>query len=178
MAISRFMAATGVAALMLSACSQGGETEATGTADPTPAAVAPAGGAAAGGALAAGDLPRPRAGLWRVTTRVETPQGEMALPPNEICHTEESLKAPELPEGAGQGDCSQEAFRRDGNGFRGNVTCKMDGTTAQYSFRMTGDFTRTYETEIISRMSPAPAPGLEQSRIRMSAEYLGPCPAE
>lgn len=173
MAISRFMAATGVAALMLSACSQGGETEATGTADTVPATRAPA-----GGLLAAGDLPRPRAGLWQVATRVDTPQGEMALPPTEICHTEESLKAPELPEGAGQGDCSQEAFRRDGNGFRGNVTCKMDGTTAQYSFRMTGDFTRTYETEIVGRMSPAPAPGMEQSRIRMSAEYLGPCPAE
>lgn len=124
----------------------------------------------------ASSVPEPREGLWRVTTLMVTPQGEMGLPATDVCQTPEMIRKHELPDQAEGAQCDTPNFVRVGDGYQAKVRCQMDGATADYQMTMTGDFNKAYQTEIISRITPEPAPGMGQTTMRLKAEYLGPCP--
>jgi len=160
---------SGLAALSLAACGQGGEGPSADKAK------------AASGAVADADTPAgPTPGLWRVTTRISGLPAGMEAPSIETCIREAKFEPPEAmgPQSAGM-DCEQQSFRREGDAMVGHAVCtSADGVRTVTDTRVTGDYTRNYTMEVKSTMTPAPTPSMAEVSMVMNAERLGDCPAE
>lgn len=158
------MIVAGLAAFLLSACGQAGEKDEAAKAE-SPAA-APAG-------LPDGPTP----GLWRVTTAMSKAPAGMTIPPVETCITEAKFEAPEGgPEGQGV-ECTNTTYRRDGDAMVGSAVCALpNGGKSESTMRVTGDFTRSYTMEIDQKLTIAGVPP-QDSKVTMTAERLGDCPA-
>jgi hypothetical protein len=48
---------------------------------------------------------------------------------------------------------------------------------ADSTIRVTGDFNSRYVTEVTTKMDPAPTPQMAQTKVTMTAERIGDCPA-
>jgi hypothetical protein len=48
---------------------------------------------------------------------------------------------------------------------------------ADSTIRVTGDFNTRYVTEVTTRLTPAPTPQMAETRMTMTAERIGDCPA-
>ena len=156
-----------LAALSLAACNQAGDAE-------RKDAAAPAAGAAEAG------LPEgPTPGLWRITTQMSGMPAGAAPPAVETCIREARFERPEAPMADMKGmDCTQEAFRREGDVIVGRSVCTMgEGMRSDSTIRISGDFSRRYTMEVKSTMTPAPSPQMASTTMVMTAERLGDCPA-
>lgn len=160
---------SGLAALSLAACGQGG--------DDAP----PEKGGQAADTAAEADLPTgPTPGLWRVTTRVAGMPAGAEAPPVETCIREATFEPPQdaTPQAPGM-TCDQQSFRRDGDAMVGHIVCtSADGVRTVTDTRVTGDYTRNYTMEVRSTTTPAPIPEMAEVSMVMTAERLGDCPAE
>ena len=159
-----------VAALSMAACNQSGE-KAAGDAG------AEASGSAATGAPAAVEAPAP--GLWRVTTAMTGPAAAAgAIPPQEVCVTAtDKLEAPSTSQ-AGGGECTSTPFANEGGAKVSTSTCKLPGNiTSESTVRISGDFSKKYTTEVTTKMTPAPTPEMAETKITMTSERIGDCPA-
>jgi len=161
---------SGLIALSLAACGQGGEG---GAADKA------SGGSAA--PVAAGDLPAgPTPGLWRVTTRMSGMPAGMEAPAIETCIREAKFEPPQgaAPQTPGM-TCEQQSFRREGDAMVGRSVCTSeDGVRMVTDTRVTGDYSRNYTMAVNSTMTPAPTPSMAEVSMVMTAERLGDCPAQ
>lgn len=159
--------ASGLAALTLAACGQGGDGAPA--EKPTKAAAASAAGMPAG----------PTPGLWRVTTRMSGMPAGMEGPAVETCIREAKFEVPQgAPESSGM-TCEQQSFRREGDAMVGHMACtSVDGVRTETDTRVSGDFTRNYTMELKSTMTPPPSPEMSEITMVMSAERLGDCPAD
>ena len=142
-------------------------------------AEAPAGEAgtgAKGGDSAPAMLEGPKPGKWRITTAMTGMPGGVAIPPTEICVTEAVLEA---PVGAGQtegAECSVTPYSREGDVTVATSTCKMAGNmTATSAVRIIGDFNSRYVTEVTTKMDPAPAPNMAETKMTITSERIGDC---
>ena len=130
--------------------------------------------AGAAGTAAALDAPKP--GLWRVSTAMDV-QGAPELPPQEICITESKLEAPSSTSQQGA-ECTSTPYKREGDAMISTASCKLPGNmTSESTVRVTGDFNSRYVTEVVTTMDPAPTPQLAQTKVTLTAERLGDCPA-
>lgn len=157
-----------ISLLGLSACGNNNKAETTPT----------SGAETASTAAAPATLDAPKPGLWRVSTAMEgMPGGGAAMPPQEVCIKEAKL---EPPTGAQQpgADCTTQAFSRQGDAMVATSTCTLQGgMKAESAIRITGDFNSRYVTEVTTRMDPAPMPQMAQTKMTMTAERIGDCPA-
>ena len=162
----------GLSALSLAACDQAGDTEKKDAAAPTADTVA---ASAAEAGLPEGPTP----GLWRITTQMSGMPAGATPPPVETCITKAQFERPDAPMADMKGmDCTQEAFRRDGDAIVGRSVCTMgEGMRSESNIRISGDFTRRYTMEVRSTMTPAPSPQMASTTMVMTAERLGDCPA-
>lgn len=163
---SLWIAAAG--ALLLAGCQREGE-------GPTAGSEAPP-GAPAASSVAAGGPAGPTPGLWRITTRMQGMPAEMPAHSIETCIREARFEAPAAAEGSGM-QCEPQDFRRDGDAMVGRSVCTGNGMRTVSDIRVTGDFSRSYVMEVRTSMSPAPAPGMEETLMTMTAERLGDCPS-
>ncbi|WP_374516195.1 DUF3617 domain-containing protein [Brevundimonas sp.] len=155
-------------ALLLAGCQREAEGPPVGS-DAAP-------GAPPASSVAAGVPTGPTPGLWRITTRMQGMPADMPAQSIETCIREARFEAPPSAQGAGM-QCEQQGFRRDGDAMVGRTVCSADGMRTVSDIRVTGDFSRRYLMEVRTSMSPAPAPGMEETRMTMTAERLGDCPS-
>ena len=128
-----------------------------------------------GSVEAALDAPRP--GLWRVTTAMEGQPGGAAIPTQEICVTQAKLEPPANTQQPGA-DCTTQPFARQGDAMVAATACTLPGNMKMDStIRVTGDFNSRYVTEVTTKLDPAPTPQMAQTKVTMTAERIGDCPA-
>lgn len=164
------LAMTGLASVMaltFAACSPG-SNKAEGGADAPDAATKKA---------AVDPMQGPKPGLWRVTTAIEGVAGAGAVPSQDICIKEEKLEAPAIAEQQGA-ECKSTPFTRQGDAMVGSAQCTMPGNIrTESTIKVTGDFNSRYTTEVTTKMDPAPMPQMAQTKMTMTAERIGDCPA-
>lgn len=141
-----------------------------------PAGDAEKGDSAATVTEAIGDGPKP--GLWRATMAMDgMPEG--MVPTFTICTTERKFEPPEgagPTEGPADIQCSQLAFRREGEGFTGSSTCTLPkGVTMKQTTRVSGDYESRYVMESTTTTELDPT-GQGARTTTMTFERLGECP--
>ena len=130
---------------------------------------------APGSIEAALDAPRP--GLWRITTAMEGAPGGATIPPQEHCVREAKLEPPASAQQPGA-DCTTQAFARQGDAMVAATSCALPGNMKMDStIRVTGDFSSRYVTEVTTKLTPPPTPQMAQTKVTMTAERIGDCPA-
>jgi len=159
---------SGLTALLLAACGQGGDgasVEKTGpAAEPVTSADLPDG---------------PTPGLWRVTTRMSGLPAGMEAPAIETCIREAKFEPPAGSAPRSGMSCDQQSFRREGDAMVGHMVCTSPGGGRTVTdTRVTGDYSRNYTMEVKSTMTPAPTPSMAEVTMVMNAERLGDCPAD
>lgn len=132
--------------------------------------------AAGGSAGAAAALEGPKPGLWRVTTAMEGVPGGVSVPPQEVCIKEAKLEAPSSAQQAGA-DCTSTPFKREGGAMVSTAQCNMPNMKTESTIKVSGDFNSRYTTEVTTKMDPAPTPQMAQTKMTMTAERIGDCPA-
>ncbi|MET4682250.1 DUF3617 domain-containing protein [Brevundimonas faecalis] len=153
-------------ALSAAACSpSGGKTEGEKAGEAGAPAAAPA------------SMDAPKPGLWRITTAMEGMPGGASVPPQEVCIKEAKLEAPANAQPAGA-QCTSKPFAREGDAMVASSSCTLPGNMkADSTIRVTGDFNSRYVTEVTTKMDPAPTPAMAQTKVTMTAERVGDCPA-
>ena len=155
-----------VAALTVAACNPGANK-----------AEGDAASAGSASTAAPATLEAPKPGLWRVTTAMEGMPGGAAVPPQEVCIKEAKLEAPASAQQAGA-ECTTTPFAREGDALVSTASCKLPGNMKSDStVKISGDFNSRYVTEVTTKMDPAPTPAMAQTKITMTAERVGDCPA-
>jgi len=168
------MVAAGLAALTLTACGQAAEKDgAQAEADVATAASPDA------DALPKGPTP----GLWRMTSNLAGAPAGMKMPSIETCITDQPFEPPvRRPGDPTAGDapgvqCSNAAFRREGDVMIGSATCTLPGGgKSETTTRVSGDYTRSYQMEVTSKITME-GQATQESKMSMTAERLGDCPA-
>jgi len=167
-----FLTAAAIAALGLAGCNKT-EPAATDGASSTPA---PAAETAAPAAAAAPAVEGPAAGKWKITM---TTMGQ-TMPPTETCYATQTsfADAQKMQQQAGV-TCSEQSYNREGDAVVGHSVCTSDiggkATKITTDTRITGDLKAKYTMDMTSVMDPAPAPGMSEQKITMTAERLGDC---
>ena len=65
-----------------------------------------------------------------------------------------------------------------GGGWAYHMVCRPSGAmTLDVSGVASGDFQTGYTVKTVTRMTPAPLPQMAESRMTVTARWLGPCPA-
>ncbi|WP_297804042.1 DUF3617 family protein [uncultured Brevundimonas sp.] len=132
---------------------------------------------AAPAAGAAAELEGPKPGLWRVTTAMEGVPGGASVPPQEVCITEAKFEAPSSVQAAGA-DCTTTPLTKQGDARVSTATCNLpNNMKSESTVKVSGDFASRYTTEVVTKINPAPAPGMGETKITMTAERIGDCPA-
>lgn len=140
-------------------------------------AESPAASGAETASMAPATLDAPKPGLWRVSTAMEGMPGGAAIAPQEVCIKEAKLEAPANTQQPGA-DCTTQPFARQGDAMVATSTCTLPGNMkADSTIRVTGDFNSRYVTEVTTKMDPAPTPQMAQTKVTMTAERIGDCPA-
>lgn len=140
-----------------------------------------AGGPAADRAETASTAPAtldaPKPGLWRVSTAMEGMPGGASVPAQDVCIKDAKLEAPASAQQPGA-ECTTQPFARQGDAMVATSTCTLPGNMkADSTIRVTGDFNSRYVTEVTTKMDPAPTPQMAQTKVTMTAERIGDCPA-
>ncbi|MEN5053336.1 MULTISPECIES: DUF3617 domain-containing protein [Brevundimonas] len=138
-------------------------------------------GPAAEGAETASTAPAtldaPKPGLWRVSTAMEGMPGGASVPAQDVCIKDAKLEAPASAQQPGA-DCTTQPFARQGDAMVATSSCTLPGNMkADSTIRVTGDFNSRYVTEVTTKMDPAPTPQMAQTKVTMTAERIGDCPA-
>ncbi|WP_449254160.1 DUF3617 domain-containing protein [Brevundimonas naejangsanensis] len=122
-------------------------------------------------------LDAPKPGLWRVSTAMEGMPGGASVPAQDVCIKDAKLEAPASAQQPGA-DCTIQPFARQGDAMVAASSCTLPGNMkADSTIRVTGDFNSRYVTEVTTKMDPAPTPQMAQTKVTMTAERLGDCPA-
>ena len=131
-------------------------------------------------AAAAPGAPHRKAGWWEMTTTMSAPRA-MTTKMN-MC-TDAATEARNNALATNQGPqggatCTQGPMgRTPTGGWTFSSTCKMQGgMTTTTSGVASGDFTSNYRVEATTKMSPAPMPQMAESKMTMTARWLGACP--
>jgi hypothetical protein len=167
-----FLTAAAIAALGLAGCNKT-EPAATDGASSTPA---PAAETAAPAAAAAPAVEGPAAGKWKITM---TTMGQ-TMPATETCYATQTsfADAQKMQQQAGV-TCTEQSYNREGDAVVGHSVCTSDiaGKTTKITTdtHITGDLKTKYTMDMTSVMDPAPAPGMSEQKITMTAERLGDC---
>ena len=90
-------------------------------------------------------------------------------------NVEKSISA--FGQGASQSMCSKNVIRKTLTGYAFESTCKVGNGTSVSSGTATGDFNTGYTVNMVSKTTPPPAPGMGETKMTITAKWVGPCPA-
>ena len=123
-------------------------------------------------------LEGPKPGLWRIVTVVDGVPGGGGVPPQEVCVKNDKLEVPTMDQDS-EAACTLVPFKREGGAMVASSACSLPGgMKSDSTIRVTGDFSSRYVTQVDTRLEPAPMPQMAQTKVTMTAERLGDCPAE
>lgn len=163
----------GAAVLALAACGDKKQADKAGEA---PSAATPA---APGAANAPAATPKLRAGLWRVTTTGDGPEGVARMCLDDAVQTRLNVVGAQASAGA----CQQTATSPNpGGGWRYRTVCDhsaMGGGTSVSEGVMTGDLTNGYSSRTTVTTTGAQVAHMNRA-VSVSGQgvYEGPCPAD
>lgn len=149
--------AVSAAALILTACSQGAEA---------PSEAAPAADKASGSApISLTDIPKPRPGVWKTTTRANGGEAEVTT---QCIGADETFDLGQKQEGC------EPILTRRANGFNMTAQCTTGGMTGGSSVTMTGDFQKRVNVDM--RISVRTPDGqTHESNMTGESVWQGPC---
>ncbi len=119
----------------------------------------------------AAEMPKRKAGLWEVSTRME---GAPAMGAMQQCidqNTDNLLQQQAQKE---RPECSVVDVKPLGNQVTMRSVCKIQGSTATTDAVFVGSFDTAYRGDVQTRFSP-PLQGMKESRMAIDARWLGPC---
>lgn len=118
--------------------------------------------------------PARKPGWWEITSEMSVMPGQ----PMRMRQCIDSRSEADLMAQARQPNahCSPPSITRSGAQTRFELSCRVEGSTAETRGVFTGDYQSSYRGDIHTRYTP-PLRGLHESRMTLSARWLGPCPA-
>ena len=120
--------------------------------------------------------PARKPGYWEQTMTMAGPKG-MTMK-SQFCtdaNVEKSISA--FGQSASASACSKNVIRKTPTGYAFESTCKTGNTVSNSSGTAVGDFSKGYTINMVSKMTPPPAPGMGETKMTIAAKWLGPCPA-
>jgi len=121
-------------------------------------------------ALAA-EMPKRKAGLWEINTRME---GMPDLGAIQQCIDQNTDDLLQQRAKKGKADCSELDIKPQANRVSIHSVCKIEGSTATTDAVFVGTFDAAYKGDMNTRFSP-PMHGLSESKVTLEAKWLGPC---
>ena len=124
-------------------------------------------------AAVAAEMPKRKAGLWEINTRME---GMPGMGPMQQCIDQTTDDLMQQRAKKDKPDCSVMDIKPQGNKVTIHSVCKMDGTTATTDATFVGAFDSSYKGDMNTRFSP-PMHGMSESKMTIEAKWLGACKA-
>lgn len=124
----------------------------------------------------AADLPKRKSGLWEIRTQMSgMPVGMPGQGPIQMCIDENSDNLMQDSSSPGsKPDCPVMRVKPGVGKMSIHSVCRHDGTTATTDAEITGDFNRSYRSDMITRFNP-PQDGMKEMKMVQEARWLGPC---
>lgn len=119
------------------------------------------------------EMPARRAGLWQLTLQVS---GAPAQQVRQCIDARTDRQMQYFNQGTDTQACARNEWRQEGDRFIGESECRFGSSISTTRSVFQGDFSKTYKGEIESRIEP-PLAGMSQTRVSLSARWLGNCPA-
>jgi metalloprotease len=131
-------------------------------------------------------LPKIKAGLWEITTKVEMAKSKdqrssLVIPPsvslkcNDDAMIQQSMKMAQASAGK---SCRQDAFLVSGNTATQNVECKLGNSIMRTTSVITFNGDTSYRADVKTIYDPPldpPMPGLTDMAMTIESRHLGPC---
>lgn len=124
------------------------------------------------GAATAADAPKRKSGLWEVKTQMTGMPGQG---PMQMCIDQASdnvMSDRSAPRA--KADCPVMEVRPGAGRITVHSVCRHDGTTATTDAEITGDFDKSYRSDMVTRFNP-PQNGMKEMKMTQEARWLGPC---
>lgn len=161
-----------VSVLALGACSPKGDQGSA------PAAPSAAGAVAGAKAALTGQPPKPKVGVWETTMNMGG-AAPMKVS-SQVCIDAAMLSGDawlKNNQKSGSAPDCQQTVQGTLSGYTVDSVCKMAGRTMITHGVASGDFNTAYVMDMTTRMDPSPPGRPAETRMQISARYLGPCPA-
>jgi len=123
------------------------------------------------GALQAAEMPKRKAGLWEISTRME---GVPAMGAMQQCIDQNTDNLMQQQAQKERPNCSVIDVKPLGNKVSVHSVCKVQGSTATTDAVFVGAFDSAYKGDMHTRFDP-PLHGTSESRMSLDARWLGPC---
>lgn len=124
----------------------------------------------------AADLPKRKSGLWEIRTQMSgMPAGMPGQGPIQMCIDQNSDNMTQDSSAPGEKpDCPVMQVKPGVGKMTIHSVCHHNGTTATTDAEITGDFNRSYRSDMVTRFSP-PQDGMKEMKMVQEARWLGPC---
>jgi len=123
--------------------------------------------------VCADELPTRKAGAWTVTI---DSNGETATSEHCIDATTDKIMQ-QMGQGMMGANCSKNEVKKTGGGYLIDSVCTFGGSKMVSKADFKGDFNSSYEGTITATFEP-PFLGQSGSTTKMTAKFMGPCPAD
>lgn len=125
---------------------------------------------------AAADVPKRKSGLWEIRTQMSgMPAGMPGQGPMQMCIDQNSDNMTNDASGpGGKPDCPVMQIKPGAGKMTIHMVCRDGGTTATTDAEITGDFNRSYRSDMVTRFNP-PRDGMKEMKMVQEARWLGPC---
>jgi len=125
------------------------------------------------GSLQAAEMPKRKAGLWEINTRMD---GMPAMGAIQQCVDQKTDDLMQQQARKEQPNCSVIDVNNQGNKVSVHSVCKVQGSTATTDGVFVGSFDAAYKGDMLTRFNP-PLHGTRESKVSLEARWVGPCKA-
>lgn len=127
-------------------------------------------------AATAADAPKRKSGLWEVKTQMTgMPAGMPGQGAMQMCIDQASDNVmSDRSDPRAKADCPVMEVRPGAGKITVHSVCRHDGTTATTDAVITGDFDKSYRSDMVTRFNP-PQNGMKEMKMTQEARWLGPC---
>jgi hypothetical protein len=128
------------------------------------------------GAASAADVPKRKSGLWEVNTQMTgMPAGMPGQGPMQMCIDQASDNVMNgRSDPRAKADCPVMEVRPGAGKVTVHSVCRHGATTATTDAVITGDFDKSYRSDMVTRFNP-PQNGMKEMKMTQEARWLGPC---
>lgn len=128
------------------------------------------------GTSVAADVPKRKSGLWEVKTQMSgMPAGIPGQGPMQMCVDQASDNVmSDRSNTRGKADCPVMDIRPGVGKVTVHSVCRHEGTTATTDAVITGDFDKSYRSDMVTRFNP-PQNSMKEMKMTQEARWLGPC---
>jgi hypothetical protein len=124
----------------------------------------------------ASDIPQRKSGLWEIKTQIAgMPAGMPGQGPLQMCVDQASDNLmKDSSERSQKADCPVMEIKPGVGKTSIHSVCRHDGGTATTDAVITGDFSKSYRSDMVTRFNP-PQNGMKEMKMVQEARWLGPC---